>query len=116
MNVYANEVSICDGRFETGQLVHVEIDWDTKAVEVNKFRTYIEGSVYYGIVTGSYKNKLDQETFSIIGYFKDRTFIAQNQNLFGQMSPTNFARLNCSKSFSKPFTNRMLDIGKWGQA
>ena len=109
-NIYANEISICDGRFESGQPVHVTIDWNNKSVNVNKFKTYIESVTAYGIVTGSYTNKLDKETFSIIGHFQNAgTFIAQQQVQYRQITLTNFARLSCSKSFYKPFKDRILD-------
>lgn len=109
-NVYANEISICDGRFESGQSVHVSVDWDNKNVNVNDFKTYIESVTAYGIVTGTYENKLGINTFSIIGYFpRGGTFIAQQQQQYGQITFTNFARLTCSKSFYKPFTDRMLE-------
>lgn len=109
-NIFANEISICDGRFESGQPVHVIIDWDNKSVNVNKLQTNIESVTAYGIVTGSYKNRLDKETFSIIGHFRNAgTFIAQQQLQYGQITLTNFARLSCSKSFYKPFTDRMLN-------
>lgn len=109
-NIYANEISICDGRFESGQPVHVRIDWDTKDVDVNKFKTFIETVIDYGIGTGTTTNKLDQEVFFVIGHFKNRgTFVAQQQIAYGQISLTNFARLSCSKSFYKPFSDRMLD-------
>lgn len=109
-NIYANDISVCDGRFESGQSVHVKIDWDSKTVSVNKFQTFIEGIVWYGIVTGTYTNKLNQRIFSIIGHFRNAgTFIAQNQDYYGQFSPTNFARLTCSQSFYTPFTDRTLE-------
>jgi hypothetical protein len=110
VNVYSNETSICSGQFETGQPIKVLIDWDNKTVNVNKFNTYIEGVTTYGIITGSYMNKLGINTFSIIGHFQNAgTFIAQQQVQYGQITTTNFARLSCNKSFYKPFTDRMLD-------
>lgn len=109
-NTYANEISICDGRFESGQSVHVTVDWDNKSVNVNNFKTYIESVTAYGIVTGTYENKLGISTFSIIGHFPNAgTFISQQQQQYGQITLTNFARLSCSKSFYKPLTDRMLD-------
>lgn len=109
-NIYAKEISICNGRFASGQPVHVKVDWDTKTVTVNKFRTFIESVTAYGIITGSYMNKLNIQTFSIIGHFQNAgTFISQQQMQYGQITFTNFARLTCSKSFYRPFTDRMLD-------
>jgi len=109
-NIYANKVSICDGRFESGQPVHVQIDWDNKTVKINKFTTFIQSAAQYGVVTGNYQNSLGMETFSIIGHFPNKgTFITQQQIQYGQITTTNFARLSCSKSFYKPFTNKMLE-------
>lgn len=108
-NTYANEISVCDGKFESGQSVHVIVDWDNKSVNVNNFQTHIESVTAYGIVTGTYENKLGINTFSIIGHFpRAGTFIAQQQQQYGQITLANFARLTCSKSFYKPFTDRML--------
>lgn len=109
-NIYAKTISICEGKFETGQPVYVKINWDNKAVYVNKFHTFIESVVSYGIITGTYTNSLGIDTFSIIGHFPNAgTFIAQQQTQYGQITFTNFARLTCSKSFYKPFTDKMLD-------
>lgn len=109
-NIHANEVTICNGIFASGQPVRVKIDWDNKTVDVNKFKTSIESVISYGIITTPYLNKLDKETFSIIGYHqKIGTFVSQQQIQYGDITTTNIARLSCNKSFYKTFTDRMLD-------
>lgn len=108
-SAYSVEKSVCDGVFESGQAAHVTIDWDNKIVSINKINTYIQSVTSYGIITGNYKNKLNIDTFSIIGHYQNAgTFITQQQVQYGQITLTNFARLFCSKSFYKPFTDRML--------
>lgn len=108
-NSYAGTTSICQGRFETGQPVYVKIDWDNKSVYINRSHTFIQSVVAYGIITDTYKNRLGVNTFSIIGHFQNAgTFIAQQQEQYGQITFTNFARLHCSKEFFRPFSDRML--------
>ncbi len=108
-NSYSGTMTICQGRFETGQPVYVKIDWNNKAVYINRLHTFIQSAVAYGIITDTYKNQLGISTFSIIGHFQNTgTFITQQQEQYGQIIFTNFARLHCSKEFFKPFSDRML--------
>ena len=107
------ETSVCAGRFmNSGQQVRVVIDWNANKVLVNNFKTFIENSVSYGIITGTYTNRLGQEIFSIIGYYrKVGTFIAQNKTAYGQHFFIDIAPLMCSKSFHHPFITRMYSSG-----
>jgi len=96
-NIYVNTISLCAGRFETRQPVYVQIDWNNKTVYINKFHTFIESVTAYGIVTGTYTNKLGINTFSI------NWSLSKSRHLYRSTAaiwPNNTYKL-CSLKFQK---------------
>jgi len=108
------EYSICNGKFENGQPVHIKINWDKNTVNINGTDHLISGVNHtgHGIVTVDFNNALKEKTYFVIGHFNNDNFIGQYSEFKkddkGFPIVLNWGILSCSKSFTKPFMTRML--------
>ena len=121
--IYA-ETSVCDGQWRKGQPVHVVVDWNSGVVIVNSVKTRIVSTFGEGIITSRYVNKFGHTAAFVISNSK---YYATNINtgkfLYNSSNTMTFIShvdinmnaitssygLHCSKSFIKPFMNRMIN-------
>ena len=103
------ETTVCDGRWQNDQPVHVVVNWNTNIVTVNNTSVLIFGvnDNGSGIATRTYSNSFGHPVY----------FAVANIPVIGDIvvqfdgrrhEALQYAELSCSKSFNKPFMNRML--------
>lgn len=101
------ETSQCVDALTNGQIFKVNIDWNSKSINVNNHRLSVvnETSEGSGVYTNTFINKNRTARYYVISFLNNSTWIHQQYNgYYGETYISgNPYELTCSKSFVEPF-------------